>query len=378
LADPEIQDAAILVDMHRMTQLTQFIADAVLLEGSVLPQQLRQLQLNEVHTGPQLAVIFPLQQLTALKVGVGTQQQELLQRLAQLPALQQLQLEYQTAEAAAATAPAWAQLPSLCEVCAKLGHTTWQQMAAIVAGLAAATSLTQLTFQLSHAVGMEGQPVQLEAADADADAAGDADGAANVAGVAAGNADAAGDADAAAAGDADGDADAAVAGDAHAAAAGDAAGDADAAVAGEPLAVCSSIARLTRLLRLHLDVCNSPMVHGDALALTALTSLTYLALPNANQGVSDVTAAALASSLTQLHQLDLEACDLAYMACLAAVARLTRLTALSLCHNPGLTEEGLMLLTRLSRLQGLHVDGCEGVDEGVLERFWAAVRSTGG
>jgi hypothetical protein len=329
--EPSAQPA-LQLDMRRMTQLTQFTADVVLLEGSMLPQQLQQLELSQVHTGPQLAVVMRLKQLTALKIGVQTQQQQLLLRLAHLPALQQLRLEYQAAEAAAATAPTWVQLPPLREVCARLGHTTRQQMAAIVAGLAAATSLTGLTFQFKHTVGAGGLWAgwQLQVAAAAAAAAGAAA--------------------------ADGGADAAV----------------------EPLAVCASIAQLTELVCLDLNFNHTPMARRDALALTALMGLEHLGLSAANQGVDDVAATALAVKLTQLRHLDLTGCDLGYMACLAAVAQLTQLTTLRLGNNLGLTEEGLMLLTRLSRLQGQHVTGCQGVGKEMLERFGAAVQSRGG
>jgi hypothetical protein len=123
-------------------------------------------------------------------------------------------------------------------------------------------------------------------------------------------------------------------------------------------------------MRLHLDVCNSPMVRGDALALTALTSLTYLALPNANQGVGDVTATALACSLTQLCYLDLAGCDLGHMACLGSIAHLTQLTRLNLDRNPGVNEQGLMLLTSLRLLRRVNVAGCSGVDAAALARYW--------
>jgi hypothetical protein len=249
---------------------------------------------------------------------VDFQQQEPLLRLTQLPALQTLLLFYAKPECAAGNAPAWARLLQLKFLDIKSGHTTRQQMAGIEAGAAAATTLERFFIRLDHPVGAADQPAAGQQAAAD--------------------------------------------------------GVADAA--GEPLAVCASIARLTNLVRLELNL--TPMARGDALALTALTGLSHLSISAAKQRVGDVAATALAVNMTRLRHLDLEACDLGYMACLAAVARLTRLTTLSLRHNPGLTEEGLMLLTRLSRLQELHVNGCEGVDEGVLARFWAAVRGTSG
>jgi hypothetical protein len=75
--------------------------------------------------------------------------------------------------------------------------------------------------------------------------------------------------------------------------------------------------------------------------------------------------------------LDLSNNELGSMVCLAAVARLTQLTELVLYDDVGvngLTLRGLMMLTRLSRLQKLGVGQNDEVTAQVFGRFWAAVR----
>jgi hypothetical protein len=109
------------------------------------------------------------------------------------------------------------------------------------------------------------------------------------------------------------------------------------------------------------------------LALTALTGLTELILECETGGVSDLAASALACSLKQLRHLDVSRCDMSSMVCLAAVGHLTQLTTLRL-PGSGLTQQGLMLLTRLSQLQELTVHGNEEVTDELVEQFWAAVR----
>ncbi|KAF6263254.1 hypothetical protein COO60DRAFT_486948 [Scenedesmus sp. NREL 46B-D3] len=100
----------------------------------------------------------------------------------------------------------------------------------------------------------------------------------------------------------------------------------------------------------------SHLVRGDALALSALTGLTRLVLEGARQGVGSLAATAIAGSCMQLHHLELRDCNLGSMASLANVRHLTQLTELRLEGNSGLTQQGLMLLTGLKRLQLLGVD----------------------
>lgn len=114
-----------------------------------------------------------------------------------------------------------------------------------------------------------------------------------------------------------------------------------------PVAACASLARLKGLKHLAAPIAH--IVPGDALALTALTGLTHLHL-EAEDGVDDVVASALACSLKQLRHLDLSCCELGSMACMATIGHLSQLTALKLIRVAGVTERGLMLLTRLSSL----------------------------
>jgi hypothetical protein len=139
-----------------------------------------------------------------------------------------------------------------------------------------------------------------------------------------------------------------------------------------PVAVCASLAGLPNLRDLTISV-PSYMVPGDALALSALTALTRLDLSGAGGGVDDVAASALACSLKQLCYLDLGGSRLS-MACLAPIGQLSQLTALVVVGVEGLTERGLMLLTRLYSLQSLSVKQNAEVTNEVLDRFWAAVR----
>jgi hypothetical protein len=110
--------------------------------------------------------------------------------------------------------------------------------------------------------------------------------------------------------------------------------------------------------------------------LTALTGLTHLALINLYDGAGDGAAVALVRSLKHLELLDVRSCsiDLGSMAFLAAVGQLRQLKYLYPQGNGGLTEQSLMQLTGLPRLQHLGVDENEEVTDEVLDRFWAAVR----
>lgn len=146
-----------------------------------------------------------------------------------------------------------------------------------------------------------------------------------------------------------------------------------------PLDVCASIAGLTRLKELECcsleDVANSTglsacgVVPGDVLALTALTALTHLRLSGGGACVSDAAAAALACSLKQLRYLDLRDCELGPMACVGAIAQLRHLSCLLLDGNPGITQQGLMMLTRLPNLSCLVVDKMDEVSEDFLDSF---------
>jgi hypothetical protein len=150
----------------------------------------------------------------------------------------------------------------------------------------------------------------------------------------------------------------------------------------------AACARLTRLTCLKdLIIANDwgiNLAAGDVLALTALTGLTRLHFWYAMHGVDTAAATTLARQLTQLEDMCLYKCGLQLgsdegMACLKAIRRLTRLTHLDLSDNNGLTPQGLMQLTGLSRLQELDCMDCyepaaNDITKEHVDAFWAAVR----
>jgi hypothetical protein len=121
-------------------------------EGSVLPAQLPVLHFGVVESGSILrmkaaAAFLGLQQLQHLSLKVGYGAQEQLLQLQQLPALQHLTLQYQSAAEAADSAPAWAQLSQLRALQFRNGicfDPSRDQAATILSGIKAATRLTQL------------------------------------------------------------------------------------------------------------------------------------------------------------------------------------------------------------------------------------------
>jgi hypothetical protein len=135
------------LNMAALVRLQEFTAATVLPEGSVLPPQLQQLHLGAgAVTAGSLSMVMPLQQLQRLTVMVYFEEQEPLLRLAQLPALQHLMLDYGDEDCAAATAAAWPQLPQLREL--DVGDDNFcpskVQMEAILAGIVPCSGLTRL------------------------------------------------------------------------------------------------------------------------------------------------------------------------------------------------------------------------------------------
>jgi hypothetical protein len=158
------------------------------------------------------------------------------------------------------------------------------------------------------------------------------------------------------------------------------------------VAVCAHLTKLTRLQDFTVDGDNmysfkyprKKLMRGDALALTALTSLTRLVLDGAEHGVGTAVTTALALNLQQLQSLHFGGCCLQLgsaegVACLEAIGRLTQLTQLSFWGAEGLTQHGLMQLTGLSRLQrAACVDLCYEdmqVTDEAMASFWAAVHA---
>jgi Leucine-rich repeat (LRR) protein len=96
----------------------------------------------------QCSTVMPLEQLQRLDLVIATDTAGELACLARLPALQHLALRYNSLGVAAATAHVWSQLPQLQALLVddddKRGTTTKLQMHSMLAGIAAATSLTHL------------------------------------------------------------------------------------------------------------------------------------------------------------------------------------------------------------------------------------------
>jgi hypothetical protein len=328
------------LDLGCLQQLQEFKCRGSLPQELVLPAQLRHLELGECYNSEQLTAVMPLQQLSALSFSLVFEvfegyecfeNHEPLLRLAQLPALQQLRLSVFDKNFAITTAPAWGQLPQLCElqlhaqddeISVPDDDVSTQQLAVIVAGVAAATALTRLYLEFPDCISLQPDVSQ------------------------------------------------------HAAT------GAEAGQQQEPLDVCASIAGLTGLK--HLEVLNlqhiiSPtllasgrqvLVPGDVTAFTALTGLTCLELCGGGACVGDIDVATLACYLKQLRKLDLSGCILGSMACLGPIAHmLPQLTALWLQGNPGITQQGLMVLTRLSKLQRLEVYMNDEVTAEVVDNF---------
>jgi hypothetical protein len=221
-----------VLDMRRMTQLTNLIVRRQLPGGSVLPQQLQQLQLGRCTSSSQLAALLPLRQLQSVDLHVGFSEGEALRRLASKTALQHLELHYDDAVAAADTAAVWAQLPQLQALEAKWKPDqapSSEQASEILSGLSAAMSLTKLVVQPKAEYMQVAQ-----------------DEAGNVF---------------------------------------------EPGVGREAVAACASLAKLTGLRELHI-LEGSLLPRDDALALTALTNLTQLVLHDIAEGVTDMTASA--------------------------------------------------------------------------------------
>jgi hypothetical protein len=136
-----------VLDIKHLTTLEQLSTVGQLPEGSALPAQLKQLQLEQCSAS-NFAAVMPLQQLQRLNLYIVTDSAGEVARLAQLPALQHLTLSYTTLRLAAATAHVWRQLPQLQELHVKEMDDNDPGMVvqtqSILAGIAAATSLTHL------------------------------------------------------------------------------------------------------------------------------------------------------------------------------------------------------------------------------------------
>jgi hypothetical protein len=289
---------------------------------------------------------MPLQQLTSLEFSPldidinddgfpDVHELPQLLRLTQLAALQQLRLLHFDLQYAAAFAPAYGQLPQLCElICSGDGTPlTEQTMATLVAGIAAATSITRLHLYADVTDGDSFEDALEQRADVSTSAA---------------------------------------------------------EQRGPPVDVCASLASMTQLEHLELAFSQVPgwnfgtqgleerasragsaLVFGNAAALAALTNLTHLHCKEggAIASVNDEATSALASGLTQLRHLEFDRCDLGGMLCLGAIAQMPHLSVLSLreMDGAGVTQQRLMLLTRLSCLQHFEFEVNAEVTDAVVE-----------
>jgi hypothetical protein len=303
------------LDLSHHTQLQDFSANAGS-EGRdvIFPPQLQQLELGGVASSTQVEDLMALRHLQRLKLDIYFEETALLLRLTQLPALQQLMLRYGHSRFAVGTAAAWPQLPQLNELVVSC-------MIGLFEGDEALVDNRQQWQGILDGIAASTNLTSLHLEvfiDYDADIE-------------------------------------------HVPA---------------PAAALTSLRQLQDLC-INYSWCGTLLqsrMPDDALSLTALTGLTHLELADAGACLSDMAAAAIAGSCKQLRQLGLEACELGSMACLDNIRHLSQLTELRLEGNAGLTQQGLMLLTGLTQLQELGVDRTEDITEGVVDRFWAAVR----
>jgi hypothetical protein len=300
-----------VLDLVKMTQLTEL--ETIGWDFTEGSVLPAQLQQFEAAT-PQpraLSALLPLKQLQRLQLDMGFPDQQPLLRLAQLPALQHVSLHYSAAAAAAGAAAAWPQLPQLREL----------EVAAQWMAEALPSQMPAILDALAHCSGLT--RLELRVLESPTGSSHDA----------------------------------------------------------RAVAACGKLAALTNLRDLYI-LSDSMLAPGDIKRLTALAGLARLWLSDLESAVDDATAAALARSMPQLQDLDLEGCDLGRMTCLAEIGKLVHLTRLNIKDfdrdvnkSSGLTRQGLMLLTGLTRLRTLQLCENQEVTAKVVEEFWAAVRA---
>jgi hypothetical protein len=364
-----------VLEMLHLTNLTKLGTSSCWMPWeSVLPAQLQQLAFISRDYAESLEPVTrqQLQQLQHLRLHVDFAQQQPLLQLAQLPALQHLELVYDSNNkggesaipAAAATESAWALLPQLRALVIQASYTyarvpesmakvvqREEEWAAIVAGAAASSTIVKLelhALSIGHCLCSDCCSPPLSDDDEDVFETPLHELVARV----------------------------------------------------STVDVCASLARLPSLQHLSIQ-CGYGLGLGcdDALALTVLTALTCLKVfgPQIGRGYGQVTvstaaATALACNLKQLQHLTLNSCgihlssavdDLEWMGCLGAIGRLTQLTYLDLCYNGVATLQQLMQLTGLSRLtpeldhRGIRVLPCvsDELRREDWDDFWAAWQS---
>jgi hypothetical protein len=336
----------IQLNLAHLTQLTKIAGGSdehpfVPAKGTVLPAQLKHLQLTVGYSGGALASVLPLQQLQQLDLMVEFPQQEPLLELTQLPALQQLTLRYRVMSLAAQAAAAWVHLPKLRDLrlepdASRSRPLDADEMQTVVQGVATCYGLTKLVLSCETAEeNLYYNSCRANSSDEDgysADELHPED------------------------------------------------WDGDEQYVYQAVAVCESLAGLPELQDLSILCGEGALESDDVIALTALTGLTRLHMQGARLGYNQL-ACTFIGSLTELRDLTFDRCrvDFADAEFLAGVGMLEQLTQLTLCaeyHAFYLRTEGLMQLTGLCNLQELQVQqGHSGSDitEEVLEEFWAAV-----
>jgi hypothetical protein len=329
------------ISISHLTALTELSApdwgDVLTLQ---LPMQLQTLQLGAPYSD-QFDALSRLQQLRCLSIGVVDPEKEPLLHLAQLPALQELSLRYDTGDvvAAAATAPVWCKLPQLrgLFVGYESSSVTDRQLAKITSGLAAATGLTklQLTGESCH----HGEEPMYAHSESESETALEQ--------------------------------------------------------YAYPCSLCRSLARLTRLRDLSIatglrapEMSSGCWLRAEGVqALTALTELTRLVLVNRDgrfqhwPGDRDVVALVSGMAAAQLRELELEYFDTYSAQCMATISRMTQLTRLWLPGSEQWQDDAsqreLLLLSGLSSLRRLLLYSVEEVADGVMKGLRASLPQAG-
>jgi flagellar motor protein MotB len=291
-----------VLDMSNLTQLKQLsIGHSLVDDDSLLPATLQQLDFHAWSSAHSLAPVtrLQLQQLQHLTLCVDFDQPQQLLQLAQLPALQHLSLRYvhrhstKPGQAAVATASAWPLLPQLQELIVRVVLPYRHEMAHILDGIAAATSLTELELKVDFEdevdISMPGIAVCSRLS---------------------------------------------------------------CLTRLKDLSCYLTMRTPDPQCRIRFHKCTMELAPVDACKLTALTNLTRLELLHAGRGVGTLAAGLLARDLKRLQHLclrgcNIELCSVAGIVCLAMIGGLTQLTHLEL--DSSTTAQGWVQLARLAR-----------------------------
>jgi hypothetical protein len=157
---------------------------------------------------------------------------------------------------------------------------------------------------------------------------------------------------------------------------------------GYAYSVCRTSARLTLLRDLSIvtglpaaEMCSGNWLEADDVdALTALTMLTRLVLVNRDGGFGafgDSNVVTLVNTLTQLKELELESRDMYSYQCMAAIGRMKQLTRLRLAGSAqwpdNASQQGLLQLSGLTNLRRLQLCSVAEVAKEVMGSLHAAL-----